>query len=66
MSKKVCCSRFIDLAHVPGQKIDKDENGAKVDVTLYKQTVGSLMYLTATRLDLMFVVSLINIGTRSL
>ena len=45
---------------VPGQKIGKDENGAKVDVTLYKKIVGSLMYLTATRPDLMFVVSLIS------
>ena len=41
------------------KKIGKDENGAKVDVTLYKQIVRSLMYLTATRLNLMFVVSLI-------
>ena len=33
---------------VPGQKIGKNKNGAKVDVTLYKQIVGSLIYLTAT------------------
>ena len=32
----------------------------KVDSTLYKQMVGSIMYLTATRPDLMFVVSLIS------
>ena len=42
------------------EKIGQDKNGAKVDVTLYKQIVGSLMYLTAIRLDLMFVVSLIS------
>lgn len=45
---------------VPGQKIGRDEAGVKVDPTLYKQMVGSLMYLTATRPDLMFVVSLIS------
>ena len=42
------------------KQIGKDENGAKVDITLYKQIAGSLMYLTATRLNLMFVVSLIS------
>jgi len=31
-----------------------------VDKTYYKQVVGSLMYLTATRPDMMFVVSLIS------
>ena len=45
---------------VPGQKVGRDEAGVKVDSTLYKQMVGSLMYLTATRPDLMFVVSLIS------
>ena len=45
---------------VLGQKIGKDENCAKVDVTLYKKIVGSLMYLIATRPDLMFVISLIS------
>ena len=51
---------FVCNTIVPGKKIGKDENGAKVDVTLYKQIVGSLMYLTATRPNLMFVVSLIS------
>ncbi|XP_048615912.1 secreted RxLR effector protein 161-like [Brassica napus] len=45
---------------VPGQKIGRDEDGVKIDSTQYKQMVGSLMYLTATRPDLMFVVSLIS------
>jgi len=45
---------------VPGQKIGKDENGTKVDATLYKQIVGTLTYLIATRPNLMFVVSLIS------
>lgn len=40
---------------VPGFKLTKDEEGVEVDSTLYKQMVGSLMYLTATRPDLMFV-----------
>lgn len=34
--------------------------GVKVDSTFYKQVVGSLMYLTATRPDLMFVMSLVS------
>lgn len=45
---------------VPGFKMCKDEGGVKVDETFYKQIVGSLMYITATRPDLMFVVSLIS------
>ena len=45
---------------VPGTKLSKDEAGTKVDETLFKQVVGSLMYLTATRPDLMYGVSLIS------
>jgi len=33
---------------VPGEKLQKDEDGMKIDSTYYKQIVGSLMYLTAT------------------
>lgn len=45
---------------VPGFKLTKDEGGVEVDSTVYKQMVGSLMYLTSTRPDLMFIVSLIS------
>jgi hypothetical protein len=37
----------------------KDEGNTSIDATTYKQMVGSLMYLTATRLDLVYVVSFI-------
>ena len=45
---------------IPGCKLDKDIKGALVNETYYKQIMGSLMYLTASRPDLMFVVSLLS------
>ena len=45
-------------AHNPivlGYKLMNDEGGVKVDWTHFEQIVGSLMYLTATRPDVMFV-----------
>lgn len=45
---------------VPGCKLMKDKDGVKVDATMYKQIVGYLMYLAATRPDLMYVLSLIS------
>nr|GEU44898.1 uncharacterized mitochondrial protein AtMg00810-like [Tanacetum cinerariifolium] len=35
----------------------KDEEAADVDVHLYRSMIGSLMYLTGSRLDIMFAVS---------
>ena len=43
-----------------GTKLSKEDDGSKVDPTLYKRLVGSIMYLTATRSDIMFAVSLIS------
>ena len=43
-----------------GSKLVKNPERNKVDNIFYKQIVGSLMYLTATRPDIMFVVSLIS------
>nr|GEZ20073.1 hypothetical protein [Tanacetum cinerariifolium] len=34
----------------------KDEDGEEVDVHMYRSTIGSLMYLTSLRPDIMFVV----------
>jgi len=44
----------------PGVKLMKNEEGVKVDATMYKQLVRSLMYMTATRPDLMYVVCLLS------
>ena len=41
-----------------GLKINKDHERKKVDNTIYKQIVGSLMYITATNPDIMHSVSL--------
>ncbi|XP_073526294.1 uncharacterized protein [Phyllobates terribilis] len=39
-------------------KLDANLNGPKANETLYRGMVGSLMYLTASRPDIVFVVSL--------
>ncbi|PRQ41856.1 putative RNA-directed DNA polymerase [Rosa chinensis] len=44
----------------PTIKLKKDSEGKKIDATLFKQIVGSLMYLTTTRPDIMYAVSLIS------
>ncbi|TXG60681.1 hypothetical protein EZV62_015254 [Acer yangbiense] len=44
----------------PDLKLVKNPGGKKVNATLYKQIVGSLMYLTSTRLDIMYAVGLIS------
>lgn len=44
----------------PGMKLCKDINGVAVDNSFYKQLVGSLMYLTLTRPDLVYGVSVIS------
>eukprot|EP00253_Pinus_taeda_P032282 PITA_32282 len=43
-----------------GLKLSKEDNSKDFDPSLYKSIVGSLMYLTATRSDIMFAVSLIS------
>eukprot|EP00253_Pinus_taeda_P028785 PITA_28785 len=45
---------------VMGLKLSKEDGNKDFDPSLYKSIVGSLMYLTATRPHIMFVVSLIS------
>ena len=35
-------------------KLDKDEQGINEDIKLYRSMIGSLLHLTASRLDIMF------------
>ena len=42
---------------VTNLKLFKDESLERVDVTLYMNIIGSLMYLTNTRPDICFVVN---------
>nr|GMD25264.1 Retrovirus-related Pol polyprotein from transposon RE1 [Ipomoea batatas] len=42
------------------EKFSKDEGVEKVDVTAHRSIIGCLMFLTATRPDIMFPVSLLS------
>lgn len=44
---------------VPDNRLSKDDSGKKFNATNFKQMIGFLMYLLATRLDLAYVVCLI-------
>ncbi|GJZ59471.1 retrovirus-related pol polyprotein from transposon TNT 1-94, partial [Tanacetum coccineum] len=46
----------VDIPMVERLKLDEDPNGTLVDPTRYRGMVGSLMYLTASCPDLVFVV----------
>ena len=37
-------------------KLDKDGQGKNIEIKLYRRMVGSLLYLTASRRDIMFSV----------
>ena len=44
----------------PGAKVSVMDTSNLVDETLYRQIVGSLIYLTTTRPDLSFLVGLVS------
>lgn len=53
-------SNLVKNLIVYGCKLSKDEKGAKVDAIMFKHVLYSLMYLIATRTDLMYGMSLIS------
>ena len=49
-------SKSIDTPMPTNGNLDKDDNGKSVDVKKYRGMIGSLLYLTASRPDIMFSV----------
>ena len=49
--------KSITTSMVTKLKLLNDDSSERVDVTLYKEIIGALMYLTNTRLDICFVVN---------
>ncbi|GKD32757.1 retrovirus-related pol polyprotein from transposon TNT 1-94 [Tanacetum coccineum] len=49
---------YVDTPMVKKNKLDEDLQGTPVDATLYRGMIGSLMYLTSNRPDLIYVVYL--------
>ncbi|GKE58362.1 retrovirus-related pol polyprotein from transposon TNT 1-94, partial [Tanacetum coccineum] len=48
----------VDTSMVEKSKLDEDLQGTPIDATLYRGMIGSLMYLTFGRLDLIYAVCL--------
>ena len=40
----------------PTCRLDKDEEGTNIDQKLYRGIIGSLLYLTTSRLDILFSI----------
>ncbi|GKB66253.1 retrovirus-related pol polyprotein from transposon TNT 1-94 [Tanacetum coccineum] len=51
-------SDTVDTPMVEKNKLDEDLQGTPVDATLYRGMIGSLMYLTSSRPDLIYAVCL--------
>jgi hypothetical protein len=50
------CNKVCTLI-VPGNKLVKDKKGKSVNVTEFRQMIGCIMYMLATRPDLTFSIS---------
>ncbi|GJT36697.1 retrovirus-related pol polyprotein from transposon TNT 1-94 [Tanacetum coccineum] len=57
-------SDSVDTPMVENSKLDEDLQGIPVDATLYRGMIGSLMYLTSSRPDLIYAVCLCAITPR--
>ncbi|GKE95867.1 hypothetical protein Tco_1580722 [Tanacetum coccineum] len=48
----------VNIPMVEKNKLDEDLQGKQVDATLYRDMIGSLMYLTSSRPDLIYAICL--------
>ncbi|XP_031280328.1 uncharacterized protein LOC116138799 [Pistacia vera] len=50
----------VDTPLVANQKLSKEDGVVRIDEGLYRSLIGCLLYLTATKLDLMYATSLLS------
>lgn len=59
-------AKEIDTPIATATKLDLDEHGNSVDQKMYKGMIGSLLYLTSSRSDIVFYCWLMrNVSVRS-
>ena len=51
--------RFVAIPLAANEKFRKDDGEKKANSSLYRSLIGCLLYLTLTRLDIMFAASLL-------
>lgn len=49
-------SKSIDTPMPTNGNLDRDEHGKNVGIKMYRRMIGSLLYLTASRFDIMFSI----------
>ena len=49
-------SKSVSTPMIPSCKLDKDEHGTSIDSKLYRDIIGSLLYLTTSRPDIIFSI----------
>jgi hypothetical protein len=54
-------SKPVGTPMVTGCKLSKDDNSPDVDQSSYRSMIGSLLYITASRPDIMHVVGMVGI-----
>jgi hypothetical protein len=60
---KILCMEDCNPSETPiplGTKLSKQDEGPTMDSTLYKILVGNLLYLTETRLDIMYAANFVS------
>jgi hypothetical protein len=53
-------SKEMPMPIIIGLKLRKEDNGSKVDPTMFKRLMGILMYLTTTMHDIMYGMHLVS------
>lgn len=53
-------ANLVSTLCIPGLKLSKEGEGKLINSTMYISFVGNWMYLTSTRPDIMFVVSILR------